>query len=616
MIWGIGDIIRSVGQNRPVAKVGSHSITYDEYASALQQEVSRIQQMIKGRVTPAQLKEIGLHQQVLDQLINQAVLEQELEKSNLSVSDSLVRNQIHSMPIFQQDGVFNRQLFQDLLKHNNLRESGFLDNVKQSLLGQQLLVPLIGGVSLPAFYKEILFKAINEKKNLSVVLFPLEKIKLKKNPTENDLKLYYSQKKEHYKVNERRLISLVLISAKDLLNQIPITEEEIKQEYQKQKDQFVKPERRYVKSLTYNTEEKALHAAKLINSGKPIEIVLRQHAGGKFDDLGTVAKSDLAEVAADVVFDLELNRSSEVVNTGFGYVIYQVIKIEPKALQSLSEARSQIQENLRLQKFGDAFQELRNKIEDSLAGGAKLEEVARANQLKVEVIPAFDGSGQTEVKSSVLEFLSADVKKQIIEQTFNTDENAQSAVIEADPQTFFILQVDKIQPSYVPEFETIKANIEKDVVDERKYEEARQLIHAFTQKAKTIDDLKLFASQNGLIIKENQTISRIDLVESQKDKPHELLTMLGAELLLKALQTPLNHATAGIITKERKFAVIMPCRIEPFKSDLQKEDKFGDALKDAVQKDIIDLLLKSFRMHFKVSINQDLIDSMIQDAAS
>jgi peptidyl-prolyl cis-trans isomerase D len=616
MVWGIGDIIRSVGQNQPIAKVGSHSIAYDQYASALQQEISRIQQMIKGRVTPAQLKEIGLYQQVLDQLINQAVLEQELERSKLSASDSLIRNQVHSMTAFQQDGVFNRQLFQDLLRHNNLRENNFINNVKQSILGQQLIAPLVAGMRLPTFYQETLFKALNEKKIFSIVLLPLDKVKLKQYSNPEELKLYYSQKTEQYIIPEHRMISLVLIQSKNLLSQIPITEEDIKQEYEKQTAQFVKPEKRAVRSLTYATEEQALQAAKLVNAGKPMELVSRTVPGGKFDDLGIVEKSALAEVAADVAFKLDLEKASEVVNTGFGYVIYQVKKIEAETLQSLGEVRKQIEENLRLQKFGDTLQELKNKIEDSLAGGGKLEEVAKANQLTVEVIPAFDQKGQTVEGATVLTSVSAEVKKQIIEQAFNTDESSQSSVIDVDPQNSFILQVDKIQPSYTPEFEAVKAKVENDLVAEKKHEEAAQLAHTFTQQAKSPAELNRLARQYGLTIKENQAVSRMDLMENQKDKPHELLTILGADLLSNALQTPLNQATTGLAAGAKGFAIIMPYRVEPFKADAQKMKKFSDILQDLIQKDVTDLLLKSFRTHFKITINQDLIDTLTQDTSS
>lgn len=616
MVWGIGDIIRSVSQNKPIVKVGSHSVAYDEYASALQQEVSRIQQIIKGRITPAQLKEIGLYQRILDQLINQAVLEQELERSNLSVSDSLVRNQIHSMEAFHKDGVFDRQLFQELLKHNNLREAGFIDNIKQSLLSQQLLAPLVAGMNLPVFYQEVLFKTLNEKKVFSVVLIPLDKVKLKQVPTAEELNLYYTQKKENYVVPEQRSISLVHIETKNLLSQIPVTDEEIKEEYEKQTNQFVKPEKRTVKSLTYTNEEQALQAAKLLNSGKAIEVVSYTVPGGKMDDLGTVEKSALAEIAADVVFALELGKVSEVINTGFGYVVYQVTKIQPETLQSLEEVRNQIQENLRLQKFGNTLQDLKNKIEDSLAGGAKLVEAAKTHQFSVEILPEFDAKGKTTKGSDGLSSVPAVIKKQVIEHTFTTDENAQSAVIEVDEHNSFILQVDKIHPSYTPDFEAVKSKVESDLLTEKKQEEAAQIAHNFTQQAKNSADLNRLAQQQGFTVKENFSVSRMELMENQKDKPHELVIILGADLLSKALQTPLNQAAAGLAPGAKSFAVVMPYRINPFKIDMQKKKKFEEILQGTVQKDLSELLLKSFRTHFKVTINQDLIDSITQEASN
>ena len=321
VVWGIGDIIRGYGQNRPLAKVGSHAISYERYTTSLQQEISRIQQATKERVTPAQLQQFGLYQQVLDYLINQSVLEQELERSKLTVSDSLVRNSVHSIPTFQQGGVFNRQLFNDLLRNNGLSEHAFLKDIKQSLLSQQLIVPLTVGMTLPTFYQDVLFKALNEKKVFSVVMIPSDKVKLTHYPTTEELKLFYNQYKDQYAVPEFRTITLVLIKVKNLLTAIPVSEEEIKQEYEKQAGQFVKPEQRTVKSLTYATQEQALQAAKLVNAGQPLELVSRTVTGGKLDDIGTVEKSALAEIAADVVYSLDVGTASEIINTGFGYKI-------------------------------------------------------------------------------------------------------------------------------------------------------------------------------------------------------------------------------------------------------------------------------------------------------
>ena len=90
-VWGIGDVIRSYSALRPIATIGKHSISYEEFSAALQREVTRLQHMSKGQVTPAQLKQMGIHTHVLDQLIDQAALEQEVKQLGLVVSDSLIR---------------------------------------------------------------------------------------------------------------------------------------------------------------------------------------------------------------------------------------------------------------------------------------------------------------------------------------------------------------------------------------------------------------------------------------------------------------------------------------------------------------------------------------------
>ncbi|RZI45914.1 peptidylprolyl isomerase [Candidatus Finniella inopinata] len=614
VIWGIGDIIRGYGQNRPIAKVGNQSISYDRYATALQQEISRIQQIIKERVAPAQLQQLGVYQQVLDQLINQSVLEQELERSKLTVSDSLVRNQIHSIPTFQQNGTFNRQLFDELLRNNGLSEQAFLKDIKQSLLSQQLVAPLTVGMMLPTFYQDLLFKSLSENKVFTFVMVPFEKMKLTNNPTMEDFKLHFTQHQDQYAVPEFRSVTLVLVKTKSLLAQIPVSEDEIKQEYEAQAAQFTKPEQRSVKSLTYVTQDQVVEAAKLISKGQPLELVAKAVKGGRVEDLGVVEKANLPEIAADVVYSLEPNKASEMVDTGFGYTIYLVTKIIPETLQPLSEVKAQIQENLRLQKFGDSLTDLRNKIEDSLAGGEKLEDVAKANQLPIEAVPTFNQKGLSKDGKPVLASLPVPVIKQIVEQTFSLAEGAQSPVVEANQDYFFVVQVNKIDAPYAPEFEAVKHYVEKDLLLEKKNEAAAKLAQSMTQQVKSLSDLARLASQHGLSIITNQTLSRADFSSEKKDKLNDLQKNLSPDLLAKALQLPVNQATYGFLADNRGLAVVMLQRVEPFKVDQEKRKKFGGLLKDMVEKDIMALLMQNFRTHFKVSIDQDLMKRMTQDA--
>ncbi len=615
MVWGIGDVIRSYSQNRPIAKVGRQSITYEDYAMALQQEISRLQQRIKARLTPSQLQNAGVYQNVLERLIQQNVLEQELNQSGLSVSDNLVRGRVHAVPAFQQNGVFDKRLFQELLRHNGTTEAHFLQEIRQTLLTQQLMLPLIQGMLLPTFYQEILFKALYEKKVFTLVTIPIEKVVLKQQPSIDDLKLRYEQNKENYAVPEFRTTTLVLIQTKKLLEQIPVSEEEIKQEYEQQSQQFIKAERRSVKRVTCSTEVQALEAIKQINSNRPMPSVAR-NLQGEYEDLGTVEKKELPEIAADVVFNLSLGKVSEVINTGFGFTVYQVTRIEPETMPTLNEVQTQIIENLRVQKFGDHLKELRNQIEDSLAAGVKLPEVAKTHHLVVETIPSFNQHGLTVEGKPVLPSLPAEVKKQIIEQAFTLNEGGESPVTEVNSEIAFVLQVDKVLPSYIPDFNAIQSDVAKDWKAEKSFEQASQLAQNLIQQVRSLSDLMRLANQNGLTLTSNHTLSRMDVLESKQDKLTDLQKQVSPEGIDKAFQLPLEAATYGLMNDHKGFAILMLQRAEPFTPDPKKMQQFQALIKNLIEQDISALLMASFRSHYPITINQDMMKMFSQEGSS
>lgn len=614
VVWGIGDVVRSYIHNRPIAKVGKESISYEHYASAFQQEISRIQQALKSRLTPDQIQHLNIRQHVLDQLINQSALEQEFARSKLKVSDSLVRLYIHSIGAFQEKGTFSRRLFEDLLQHNNLREAHFINEVRYSLLSQQLMSPLIMGMRLPQFYQDLLFKILTEKKKFAVVHLPFSKVTLKQKAITEDLKLFYDQNKDRYFVPEFRSISLLLIENKNLLTRIDVSEEEIRQEYEKYPSQFTKPERRDVKSITYATEEQALQGAKLLNLGQLIAVVAKK-TGGNFEDLGLVEKSSLGEISADTVYGLALHKVSEVINTGFGYVIYQVTKIEPEALQDFSEVRSQIKENLRMQRIGDYSHQLKNRVEDKVAAGETFEGIAKSEGLRFEKLSPFMQKNKDRKGKSILPFLPSEVTKQVVEQTFSLNEGEESSVVEVTPEYSIVIKVDSIEPGYTPEFKSVRPIVEKDWVSEKLFEEASQLAHTITQQAKNQQDLVRLSKQYGLIVDSDQSLSRHDLIltENGEKKPKSLQNLADVELLSKALQTAFNQAVYGVGLEEKSFVILMPIGTQPDVLDDQQEKKFKESLKSMVERDAVSLLTECFRGRLKITINQDLLNIVAQE---
>jgi|GEM_PF-1366232 peptidyl-prolyl cis-trans isomerase D len=610
-IWGIGDVVRSYGALRPIATIGKHSISYEEFSSALQKEITRLQHISKGQVTPTQLKQMGIHAHVLDQLIDQAALELEIKKLNLVVSDSLVRNQIHTIPHFQQNGVFDKNLFSGLLRHNNISEKQFIDDMRKSLLTQQLITPLIIGGNLPKTYKELLLKALTEEKVFTVVSVPLSKIKLKSVPTEEELRLSYNQNKAQYLVSEFRKALVVLLDVKTLIKDVALTLEEVKEEYEKHIESYTVPEKRNVVRLSYPSMALAEDALTRANAGRPIRAITRDVDGGEFTDLGLIEKNQIPESARDVVFSLELGKTSSIVNADGVFSIYHIAKIEPSVTKKLDEVRSQIEEALRFQKSGDYIQELKNKIDDAIAGGVKLADVAKEFKLTIQELSGFDAQGLDEAGKPILDTLPLEARKSIVEQAFNLSEGTESPISDVDNLSF-IVRVEKITPAAVPEFEVIRDKVLNDVTNQKKLEEAAKLADDMTKESKSLADLTKFANKNGLSLTSNHTLSRFDMGEKSglKDESTKaLLASFSPDLVTKMFQLGLEQSVYGA-TKDG-FSIVMLQRVNPYIYDEKKATNFYASIDQMSNKILSALLVDSFRFNHKVNINQETMNHVM-----
>jgi peptidyl-prolyl cis-trans isomerase D len=615
MAWGIGDVIRSYSALRPIAKIGKHSISYEEFAHALQQQITRLQQATKGRISSDQLKQMGVHSRVLDKLINQAILEQELIRSNLSVSDALVRQQVHSVPQFQHNGSFDKRLFEELLRHNGISEKKFIEDIKQSLLIQQLISPLAKGFRLPKAYRDVIFQTLNEDHVFTVVLVPSSKIKLKKSASEEDLKTSYAQNKERYSVQEFRKVTIVFLDNKNLMKDIIVTEKELKEEYEKRISNYSVAEKRSVKSLTYPTKALAEDALSRLQKGRPIPAVVRDVKGGSFSDLGIVTKDRLPESVADTVFSLDVGQNSAVIETSFGSLIYQIDKIEPAYVQPLSEVKAQLEEEIRLQKAEDHIHQIKNNIEDSLAAGTNLSDVAKEHKLTIETISDLNVKGLDANNKPVLETLDKEAKKLLIEQVFNLNEGSESPITDANSNLSFIVRVEKATPAYIPEFEVVKAKVQEDWTNENKQKEAAETAYKITQEAKNLADLTRLANKYNLTLSSNYSINRLDAEQEtapdtkKRTKEKSIKDILPPDLLTKAFQLGLEQATFG--TVKDGFAVVMLQKMTPFTPDTKKLETLNKVTDQMFEKDLTTLLIDSFRLNHSVSINQDTLNHVM-----
>lgn len=605
-IWGIGDVLYKFFTQRPVVKVGKHSLSQEEIAHHVQKESARISEITKGKITAQQIKALGVHTEVVNRLVNQLVLSDELERLNLGISDDLLKDQIYSMPAFQTDGRFDQNKFFSLLQQQGMNERTFLQEARHSILNQQLMSSIVFGANLPKFYQDILIDALTRERIFAFVEIDSSKMHLEQSPTKEQIESFYEQYRDKYTVPERRNITVVLFDVKAMCELLGITEESVRNAYATHKDNLKFPERRDVKHLTYAQEEKALKAASMAKKGMSLAQISKEVPGGEFEEPGLIVKEQMPEFAVNQVFGLKSSECTSVIPTGFGFHLFQVTKIETPRIASFDEAKHELENMLIQEQKANKLEEIRSQIDDSIAAGQTLIQVASKMKLKVKMFEGIDKKGTTSDGKSVFERPNA-LQKSILEKAFTVEEGLDSGFVDVPSEGAFILSVTKVDPAYTPKLAEIKESVKAHWEQEQKFDLAAKLASTISSEAKSIDSLAGLAKQHGCTFTSNHAFSRLDITKQGRKSAD----VFPAALAEKSFALAQGAATAGVNAKGG-FTVVMLQKVGDVKATKEQRSNLVNSLRNMIQEDIAAATMEMMKELHDIDINQEILAQMME----
>ena len=125
LVWGKGSDGVGGGKGGYAAKVNGTRISLEEYQSAYQR-IRNMYQQIYGQSIPAEMeKMLGLKKVALDGLIDNLLAMKEAKSLGIKVSKDDVSASIEAMPMFQKDGKFSFEQYQQVLKSNRMTAKDF-----------------------------------------------------------------------------------------------------------------------------------------------------------------------------------------------------------------------------------------------------------------------------------------------------------------------------------------------------------------------------------------------------------------------------------------------------------------------------------------------------------
>ena len=126
------------GSNPVVAEAGGVEITRAELDQAYQRQQARLREALGERYDPALFEEEALRRQVLQQLIDRALLLEYVRDSGLRTTDEALRAALMAEPAFQADGRFSSAQYRSVLARNNLTPEGYEAQLRRDEALRQL----------------------------------------------------------------------------------------------------------------------------------------------------------------------------------------------------------------------------------------------------------------------------------------------------------------------------------------------------------------------------------------------------------------------------------------------------------------------------------------------
>ncbi len=365
-----GANIGNVATDTSIATVDGEPISTRDFALSYSAQIESLMDSTGSEIDLETIKALGIPAQILDGMIATKVMEIEAKRFGINVTEEELRKALESDPNFQVDGKFiGVENYKALLARNNYSVADFEADLRLTQLAKKLHKIVTDSLEISERDLRDEFSRTTQKTQIDFVILKKDDYKKRLKPTESELRAYFDQHKDNYRIKEKRRAQYLLVPTAEILPTIEVSEQEILDEW-KQMPHAETVEASHilfrVTDESKDTQIKAQAEAVLMRAKawENFEELAREYSedpssAGQGGYLGPFQRGQMVREFEDVAFSLNPGEISDLVKTSYGYHIIKVLSHEtPTPESSRSSLRSSIQtrkaEDLAKQKAEEA----------------------------------------------------------------------------------------------------------------------------------------------------------------------------------------------------------------------------------------------------------------------
>ncbi|WP_112309737.1 peptidyl-prolyl cis-trans isomerase [Pseudogemmobacter bohemicus] len=380
LILGLGGfgVSNFGGTVNSIGSVGKIDLSVRDYAQAVRDEAAKLSQQLGTRIAVQQAIGFGIDRQALAGLVTRAALDNAALSFGLSVGDATVAQEVMKERAFiGSSGTFDRAVYREALSRAGWREAEFEENLRRDAARTLLSGAVTGGFTAPGATTDVIYKWVAERRGFSLIRLTEASLTAPlAEPDEAAVKAWYDARIADFTRPESKRIRYAVLLPETIAVGLPVEEEDIKAMYQARISEFVTPPRRLIERLVYPDEAGREAALAQLTAGEATFEDLVSARGLSMDavDMGDVSEAALGE-AGPVVF---AGAEGAVVSadTSLGPALFRINGLLPGEETTYEEARDDLAQEVRLEVARKEINLKIDEIDDLLASGASLDELA------------------------------------------------------------------------------------------------------------------------------------------------------------------------------------------------------------------------------------------------
>jgi peptidyl-prolyl cis-trans isomerase D len=597
-IWGVGDMLRGFTSST-VASVGGAKISAQEYRVAYDRAIQQYQRRLRRPFTSEEARQIGLDRSILQQLLNEAAVDDESRKLGLNISDDALRQIIASNPNFRdKSGAFDPARFAGALRDMDMSERGFVSELRKQALRQFIVGALATGLAAPKAEVKAEADTQGQSRSVDYFLLPASAAGDIPAPSEDALKAFYNDRKSSYRAPEYRALDILTLEPETIANPAEVSDADAEAAYQKiagKDPKFGAPEKRDLQQILFPNEGDAAAAEAKLKAGASFDDLVKER-GLKAEDteIGETTKDAMLDKdEAEAVFALPQGGVSGVLKSQFGPVIVRVKGTTPSTVKPYAEVADEVKRQVSASRAGDKIQALRDKIEDARVSGKSLIDAGKAVGLTAQSIAAVDARGLDPKGAPV----NLPDQAELLRAAFASDVGLDEAPLNTKDGGVVWFDITKVDPAHDLAFEEAKPEVQKQ-------QRTEEVDKALAGKA---DDLVKQIKSGGSVADAAKATGAE--VKSATDVHRAEQTSLPESVVAAIFREPADGAGSAATPDGRVVFKITADRTPPVDFADARVKAMGSELENSTRESLLDQYVSALRRTLGVAVHQDVLHS-------